>query len=77
MFVTSLNSRHAHALASCRHLLRPCTDMDCPLVPLMRDCWNDDPARRPIFSVLGERLAAIATQARGTTRWAAIDSGRH
>jgi hypothetical protein len=32
---------------------------DHPLVPLMKDCWATDPATRPSFRVIVDRLEAI------------------
>lgn len=43
---------------------------DCPMVPLIRDCWNQEPDRRPIFRIVRDRLLAIERQTGMTDRWA-------
>ena len=42
---------------------------DCPLLPLMRDCWAQDPQKRPTFKIVGERLQKISIQTQGTHKW--------
>jgi len=34
----------------------PAEHLDNVLVPLMRDCWHADPAQRPTFKLIGDRL---------------------
>jgi serine/threonine protein kinase len=42
---------------------------DCPLVPLMRDCWEEDPKKRPVFSIICDRLTAIQHAYGDSTKW--------
>ena len=42
---------------------------DCPLLPLMKDCWNQDPLKRPTFKITRDRLIKIAEQFAGTKKW--------
>jgi serine/threonine protein kinase len=42
---------------------------DCPLVPLMRDCWKEEPNHRPVFSVILSRLLAIEAAHCETQKW--------
>jgi len=44
------------------------TEKECPslkdtpnlLIPLMKECWNDNPLQRPTFSIITQRLIAIS-----------------
>jgi hypothetical protein len=36
----------------------------------MRDCWEEDPNKRPVFQIVSERLANLEKQYRDTAFWA-------